>query len=175
MSLVNQISTIMKKLSYIFAICAFALLSSFTPPKDEKKEKEKKETELKWYNWNEGYPLALKSKKIVLVDLYTSWCGWCKRMDHDTYNNEEVVDYINKKFIPIKLNPEADGTYKVDSMTVSGAQLMGMLTNNQSTGYPTIVFIYPNRNIELYPGYQDAPGFKSTLTKVVDSPNNKKK
>jgi uncharacterized protein YyaL (SSP411 family) len=163
----------MKKYSYIL-MCAAFLAFSFTTPEDDKKKDNAKEAEVKWYNWNEGYPIALKSNKIVLVDLYTSWCGWCKRMDKDTYTNEEVAEYINKKFVPIKLNPEADGKYKIDSMSVTGAQLMGMLTNNQSTGYPTIVFIYPNKSIELYPGYQDAPGFKTTLNKVFESKNNKK-
>ena len=149
---------------------ATASLNASPIIKDVKKDAE---GELKWYNWNEGYQMSLKSKKVVMVDLYTSWCGWCKRMDHDTYTNPDIIKYINSKFIPIKLNPEAAGTYKVDSMSMSGAQLMGMLTNNQSTGYPTIVFIYPNRNIELYPGYQDAKGFQSTLSAVVEKANAK--
>ena len=191
----------MRKLTFLLAIASIGILSSCSSNKVAKNDKNNdaskskdatasaapatksvataqsektNENELKWYGWNEGYALSQSSKKIVLVDLYTSWCGWCKRMDHDTYTNPEVIKYINSKFIPIKLNPEAEGTYTVDKMSMSGMQLMGMLTNNQSTGYPTIVFIYPNRNIELYPGYQDAPGFKSTLTKVADSPNNKK-
>lgn len=164
----------MKQLSYILLGISFMACTSFTLPKDDKKKDNTKESEVKWYNWNDGYALSLKSHKIVLVDLYTSWCGWCKRMDRDTYTNEEVAAFINKKFIPIKLNPEADGMYNVDSLKMNGSQLMGMLTNNQSTGYPTIVFIYPNKNIELYPGYQDASGFKATLTKVQESPNNKK-
>lgn len=164
----------MKKLTYILPIFLLFLFGSFTPPKGENKTE--KATELKWYNWNEGYPMAVKSNKIVLVDLYTSWCGWCKRMDKDTYTNEDVVSFINKKFVPIKLNPEVDGKYKIDSLTVTGPQLMGMLTNNQSTGYPTIVFIYTkNREIEIMPGYQDAANFKATLEKVVETSNKKKK
>ena len=95
-------------------------------------------------------------------------------MDHDTYTNPEIIKYINANFIPIKLNPEAEGTYTVDNLSVSGAQLMGMLTNNQNTGYPTIIFIYPTRNIELYPGYQDAAGFKTTLASIVEKSNTKK-
>jgi thiol-disulfide isomerase/thioredoxin len=37
------------------------------------------EKELKWLDWNTGYPLAKKNNKIILVDAYTDWCGWCKK------------------------------------------------------------------------------------------------
>ena len=36
-------------------------------------------TELKWYSWNEGYTKAKAENKILLVDIYTDWCGWCKK------------------------------------------------------------------------------------------------
>src|SRR5438132_1421419 len=53
----------------------------------DEKQVDTKGKEVKWLNWNEGYTQAAKDNKTMLVDVYTSWCGWCKRMDHDTYTN----------------------------------------------------------------------------------------
>ncbi|MCX6350452.1 MAG: DUF255 domain-containing protein [Bacteroidetes bacterium] len=160
----------MKKLIYLpIFFVAFLALTSFAPGGE-------KEYELKWYTWNEGYAKAEKQKKIVLVDVYTEWCGWCKRMDKDTYTKKQIIDYINKEFVPVKLNPELDGKYNVDTFKLSGEQLFNTLTNNKNTGYPTIIFIYPKeRQITLFPGYQDAEKFKTTLEGVVANHPGKKK
>jgi len=32
----------------------------------------------------------------VLVDVYTDWCGWCKRMDRDVYARSDVKDYLSR-------------------------------------------------------------------------------
>jgi len=97
----------MMKAINILALGMFILLfTSFTKPA---------ESELKWYGWNEGYPLAKKEGKLILVDAYTDWCGWCKKMDRDTYANADVIKKLNKHFVVIKFNPELrDLTYDID-------------------------------------------------------------
>src|SRR5689334_3927315 len=83
--------------------------SSMKPANDDK---------LVWMDWNTGYEKAIKTGKIVLVDAYTDWCGWCKRMDRDTYSQPLVIQKINAHFIPIKFNPEIpDKLYKVADQT----------------------------------------------------------
>jgi uncharacterized protein YyaL (SSP411 family) len=128
------------------------------------------EKTLKWLNWNEGYEQSKKNDdKIIMVDVFTDWCGWCKKMDKDTYENEDIVKSLQKKFISIKLNPELEGTYKVDNLEVTGAQLLGMLTQNKQMGYPTILFLFPKTRV-VFPmaGYQNATDFKLTLEKMVE-------
>jgi thioredoxin-related protein len=44
------------------------------------------------------------------VDVYTDWCGWCKRMDRDVYARDDMRTYLNQRFILVKLSAEsADG------------------------------------------------------------------
>ena len=126
---------------------------------------------LKWHTWNEGYPLAKETGKIVLVDMYTDWCGWCKRMDKDTYAKNEIINLINEHFVPIKFNPEKTGiTYEVEGNKVNGRQLMGMLANGQRIGYPSTVFIYTDsKKLYLVSGYQNADQSR------CEKPNRKKK
>jgi len=158
----------MKRIYALLIICTMGLTMSFTTAHYAKKGV-KEAKELKWYNWNEGYPLGDKVDKIIMVDIYTSWCGWCKRLDHDTYSNPDVIDMLSKDFITIKLNPEEkDIKYLLDKQELSGGALVNALTNGGTSGYPTIVFIYPKKKEVFFKaGYQDAKTFKNTLETVL--------
>lgn len=140
-----------------FCIISF---SSFTPGEGDG---------LKWYSWNEGYPLAMKNKKIILVDAYTDWCGWCKKMDRDTYANADIIKKLNQHFIVIKFNPELrDLTYNVDSVTYTAREFFSQLTRGENTGFPTTYFINPvKKSLMIDPGYKDAAAFMQVLDHVI--------
>lgn len=145
------------KLSFfVFALS----LCSFTKPHEEK---------LVWLGWDEGYEKAVKTKKILLVDAYTDWCGWCKRMDRDTYTNGEVVKKINEYFIPVKFNPEIKNVvYKLDDQTLTPQQLYAQLTRGESTGYPTVYYIFTNKkSVFIDAGYKDADAFLKILDMAI--------
>lgn len=131
---------------------------------------------LTWMNFNDGYALAKKKNKIMLVDVYTDWCGWCKRMDRDTYEKEEIIATLSKDFVVIKFNPEIQGvTYKYDGKEYNGPQLAAAISNNQINGYPTTVFIQPKlKKQNVYSGYYDAGRFKGVLEAVMADFSKKK-
>lgn len=153
----------MKKI-LLLILCGFALASS------AQVNTESKSAELKWYDWNEGYELAVKSGKILLVDAYTDWCGWCKRMDRDTYSKSEVISKVNESFIPVKFNPELTGrTYFIGKDTLTAETLYGMLTQGRNTGFPTVYYIMPaKRKIMLDPGYKDPQAFLQVLDQIIE-------
>lgn len=148
----------MKKI--VFLVFGWFLLSSFANPQDQ---------ELKWYQWNEGYPLAVKEKKIVLVDAYTDWCGWCKKMDRDTYSNPDIIKKLNKHFVVIKFNPEQrEKTYEIDGQTYSARDFFAQLSRGENTGFPTTYFIDPKKkSLFIDAGYHDATTFSQILDKVI--------
>ena len=63
-------------------------------------------SEVKWYSFEEGMKLAYKKHKFVIVDIYTDWCGWCKKMDNETFRDPSIVSYLNENYVAIKLNAE---------------------------------------------------------------------
>lgn len=113
--------------------------------------------ELKWRTFDAGFEEAKKNNKKIMLDVYTDWCGWCKRLDKDTYGNEKVIEYLNKEYIAIKLNAESNAkiNYKDKSYTeTSLAQYFGV------TGYPAIIFFDSDAEaINLLPGYVNAERF----------------
>ena len=126
-------------------------------------------TELKWYSWNEGYTKAKAENKILLVDIYTDWCGWCKKMDKDTYTKPEVIEVLNKHFIAVKFNPEVRNVvYDIDGTKMTPAQLYSNLVQGQNSGYPTTVFLFTKeKRLYLQSGYQNAENFIKILNQYI--------
>src|SRR6266542_6018061 len=60
----------------------------------------------KWYTLKEAMELQKKQPRKILIDIYTDWCGWCKKMDAETFTNPVIVDYLNAHFYPVKFNAE---------------------------------------------------------------------
>lgn len=89
----------MQKVLRILGIISLPLLLvSFNAPKTEK---------IKWLSPDELQTEYTKHPKPIIIDVYTSWCGWCKVMDKDTYSNEKVITYINENFYAVKYDAES--------------------------------------------------------------------
>ena len=153
--------------SIITALIISLIIPLTSVAQNGEKAKSVEKIELEWLSWNEGYPKAQETGKILLIDLYTDWCGWCKKMDKDTYAKSEVINMIEEDFIPVKFNPEKTNiTYDVDGTKVNGRQLMGMLVRNQRVGYQTTIFLFTEeRKVYLEPGYKNKERFITTLNK----------
>ncbi len=155
----------MKNILFVIAMSGLLVFSgSFKKPTEE----------LKWYDFNEGYQKAKKSKKIALIDTYTDWCGWCKKMDRDTYTKSQIIEKINKNFVPIKFNPEIkDVRYTLEGKEYTGMELLSVISNKQQSGYPTTFFIITKKNrVMIEVGYQDATQFSATLDKILAESQN---
>lgn len=97
--------------------------------------------ELKWYKYNDGIAEAKKSNKKILLDVYTDWCKWCKKLDIEVYENDKVAAYLKKYFILVKVNGEGSEKLKFDGKEISETQFTGAMG---VTGYPTMFFLDSN-------------------------------
>ncbi len=131
------------------------------------KEPEKTQSEINWVTFEEAVELNKENPKMILIDLYTDWCGWCKKMDRDTYSRQEIIDYVNDKFYAVKFNAEQKEDVHFNGHTLkyvpSGKrgyhELAAALTRNQLS-YPTTVFMDEKLQIiQPIPGYLDAKTF----------------
>lgn len=118
---------------------------------------------------------ANEENKKIIVDIYTDWCGWCKKMDKDVYENKSIKKIIKKSFIVVKLDAEG-----FDKMKYKGTQYtetdLALLFDAQ--GYPTTVFLEPDGSVIEYkykdypyrnlPGYVKARDFKIMLKFIRD-------
>jgi thioredoxin-related protein len=101
---------------------------------------------IQWMSFEEAVSKSSTEPKKIFIDVYTSWCGWCKKMDATTFKETEVVDMINKNFYAVKLNAETRDTirfrdkefkyipdYKANELAIS--LLSGKM------GYPSYVLL----------------------------------
>ena len=87
--------------------------------KNKKKATVAAAEQINWLSIEEAVELSKKEPRKVIVDVYASWCGWCKKMDKQTYTHPEIVKYINKKYYAVKLDAESRKNFKLGGRTYS--------------------------------------------------------
>ena len=125
------------------------------------------QAQIKWLKFEEAIALNAQNPKMILVDVYTDWCGWCKKMDKETFTDSKVVDYINNNFYAVKMNAEdTQRTFEFMGKTYSEAQMAAAMRVNS---YPNFVVIEPKlQNIAQLPGYRQPDQFIAGLGELLE-------
>lgn len=122
---------------------------------------------IQWMKFEEAIAANAKNPKMILVDVYTDWCGWCKKMDKDTFTDPRVIAHFQKNFYAVKLNAE-DSKRKFPFMgkTFSEAEMAASMRVNS---YPNFVVIEPGlQNIAQLPGYREPEAFLAGLAELIE-------
>jgi thioredoxin-related protein len=144
----------------VAAVVGFGLLTFLGSPGSVTSRSSSVEA-IKWHDFNEGATLAKKENKKLLVDVYTDWCVWCKKMDKDVYSNDRVRQSVAAHFVAVKLNAESSKGISFNGAQMNEAKLAGAMG---VTGYPTIVFLDPAAHpITKVDGFVESKEFTSIL------------
>ncbi len=126
-----------KVILFLSSVLLLFAATSFT---SETKEK------VQWLTVAELQAAYSKNPKPILIDVYTSWCGWCKVMDRETYSKDKVAAYINEHYYAVKLDAEIKETlewngkqYAFNAPYKSNDLAIYLLGGQMS--FPTTVFL----------------------------------
>jgi thioredoxin-related protein len=121
---------------------------------------------INWVTVEEALALQQKEPRKIIMDVYTKWCGPCKMLDKNTFQNPDVINYINNNFYAVKFNAEGNDevTFKDKIFTNPGYDPAKANRRNSShefsrflriSAFPTIVFLDDEANyIAGIKGYQ---------------------
>lgn len=140
------------------------ILFGFTP-------KEPEVTKINWISIEEAVELAEKDGKKIFVDLYTDWCGWCKKMDRETFANPKIVDLMGEHFYAVKFDAEQKGevtvkgrTYKFVPSGRRGVHELAIRLTNGRPSYPTFAILDSNMSkLTTIAGYKRPKEFYPIL------------
>ncbi len=124
-----------------------------------------------WQPWNEdSLKLAQQENKPILLSIGYSACHWCHVMAHESFEDQETADIMNKLFINIKVDkeerPDLDKIYQ---------NAHSMLTE-RAGGWPLTLFLDPNDHMPVFAGTyfpkearHGLPAFKQLLEHIHDA------
>lgn len=127
-----------------------------------------------WITFEQAVEKSKTLKKPIFIDVYTTWCGWCKVMDKNTFSDPLVAKLLNEQFYAVKFDGEQKEdvvfngkTYKyVGDGSRGYHELAAALLSNQLS-YPTVVFLDEEFNLLLpLQGYRKAPEFLPIATYI---------
>ena len=91
-----------------------------------------KPASIEWLDFETAIERNKKEPKYIFIDLYTDWCGWCKKMDASTFVNADVAAYITEHFYAVKMDAEMK-----EAIAYNG-QLFEYKQFNARSGYNTL-------------------------------------
>ena len=78
---------------------------------------------VKWYPWGaEALRKAQKENKLIIVSIGYAACHWCHVMEHESFEDEEVAQYMNDHFVAIKVDREERPD--IDQVYMNAVQLL---------------------------------------------------
>ena len=122
-----------------------------------------------WHEWGEeAFATARRENKPILLDIGAVWCHWCHVMDRESYDDPEIAQLVNERFVAVKVDrderPDIDSRYQVAVSSISG-----------QGGWPLTAFLTPDGK-PFYGGtyfppndHYGRPSFKRVLLAISDA------
>jgi len=133
---------------------------------------------INWMTFEQAEKAMKKNPKKVFVDVYTDWCGWCKRLDKATFADKRVADYMNDNFYAIKFDAQHPDPIKLKGKEYANPRFdktkskrarnatHQLALQYRATSYPTVLFLNEDMKlIKALPGYRDSDTFLAEIRK----------
>lgn len=121
-----------------------------------------------WYPWGEeAFARARAEGKPIFLSIGYSTCHWCHVMAHESFENMEIAQILNKHFVSVKVDREERPD--IDSVYMSVCQAF-----TGSGGWPTSIFMTADKKPFFAGTYfpptsrYGMPGFADLLTAIAD-------
>lgn len=129
---------------------------------------------INWLSMDQALAAQEKEPKKIMIDMYTTWCGPCKLLDKNTFQNKDVAEYVNKHYYAVKFNAEGNETVTYKDKKYGNPNYINGKTGRNNphqfasyfgiTAYPTVLFLNEDAEpIAPIKGYHQPKGFEVYL------------
>lgn len=77
------------------------------------------QNKIRWMTMEEALKKSEVKPRKIFIDVYTKWCGWCKKMEETTFSEDKIAKYINENFYAVKFDAEYKEKIIFDGQTYS--------------------------------------------------------
>lgn len=124
-------------------------------------------SKIEWVSYDVGVQRAKKENKHVVVDFTTSWCGWCKKMEAETFSDPAVIKLMNDNFVSVKVIGDSEKKLDIDGYKISESDLTTKTFGVR--GFPAFAFLTAEgQSLGTLPGYRPKESFVELLNFVKD-------
>jgi len=126
---------------------------------------QERKAQIQWLDFDDGLARARRARKPIMINFYTDWCVYCKKLDRETLQDPEVAKTLESGFVAIRLNAENGKgrlTYRGKSFShAEFSRYFGV------TAFPSIAFLNDEGEpITMVPGFVPAPQFSVFLNYI---------
>jgi thioredoxin-related protein len=148
-------------------ITATLMLEAGTQSTKPTKPPQKDPNGIEWLGYEAGWEKAKAENKHMFVDFTATWCGWCRRLEQNTFSDARVIKALKDDFIPVKVWEKSPDTLDIDGYRIAEKDLR--VKEFRATSFPMLWFVNP-KNVRIGPirGYVDA----NTLLNAFDIVKN---
>ncbi len=108
---------------------------------------------IRWYSFEKGSRISYKTKKPLLIFFHSDFCGYCKKMLHESFSDRSIIEMLNRSYIPVLLN--IDGKRKNIMYNKNRISAKDLLFIFEGNALPYTIFLDSSRGsiITSIPGY----------------------
>ena len=104
---------------------------------------------------------AQEEGKLILAYLYTDWCGYCKKMEAETFTDQAVIDEMSDSYVWLKLNAETDDEGRL------------LQERFNITGYPGLLLLDgEGREMDRISGFVPPGAFRERVAAAAGGPGS---
>ena len=130
-------------------------------------QKESRADAIQWVAYDVGLEKAEAENKHVFIDFTAKWCGYCKKMERETFSQPEVIRMVNEHFVPVKVDGDSRDTLDIDGFKITERNLTK--AEYGVRGYPTFWFLKPDGSkLGAISGYRPKDVMMDALAFVKD-------
>jgi len=159
----------MKKalVSFLFVLLAVSSLAA-ADKADKQKTQAIDTTKVDWLKYDEGLVKAKETGRHIVIYFTTSWCGYCKKMQKETFSKPNVIKFLNDSLVCVKVDGDSKHELNVDGYKITERNLSR--SEFAVTGYPAFWFLKPDgERIGPAKGYKPTEAFLDITHYVKDS------